>query len=88
MGGVLHLDLETIALETHFIKRDGLKYASAITFEACCGVVNFKACDETHVFGGELAHQHTTDGPVNNVHTTNIARTNGHVVALVVACSV
>ena len=71
MGGVLHFDLETIALETHFIKRDGLKHASAITFEARRGVVNLKACDEAHVFGGEIAHQHTTDGPVNNVYTAN-----------------
>ena len=49
ISGVLHFYLETIAFETHFVERDGLKYLPAIALKAGCGVVYGETSDETHI---------------------------------------
>ena len=45
--------------------------------------MNLEASDETDVFRGEIRHQHTTNGPVDDVDTTDIARADGNIESLV-----
>ena len=88
IGCVFHLYLETIALETNLIRFDGFQHATLVALEACRGVVYLKSRDETHLFRGEITHQHPSDGPVDDIHTTDIATTDGQVVTLVVTSTV
>ena len=49
VGGVFHLNLESIALEADLIEVDGLQHATAIADEASGGVVYADARDEAHI---------------------------------------
>ena len=84
----LHLYLEGIAAELDLVKLDGLQHTAAVALETRCGVVNLEAGDKPHVLAGEIAHQDTPHGPVDNIHSRDIARADGKVVTLVMACTV
>ena len=88
MGGVFHLDLETVALEADLIKFDGLQYPPLVADKARCGVVYLEPGDYPHVFRGEITHQHPSDRPVYHVHPCHIAASDRHVVTLVMAGSI
>ena len=40
VGSVLHLDLEGVALESHFVEGNGLQHAPSVADESCRGVVD------------------------------------------------
>ena len=72
VGRKLHLYLEGIALEAYLVEVDGLEDFTAIALEAGSGVVDLEACDHTDVLGGEIAHQHASDRPVDDIHAADI----------------
>ena len=83
MGGVFHLDLESVTLETDLVEFDGLKHTTLVAHETSCGVMYFETRDDSNVLGGKVTHQYTTYRPVHNIYTTHIARADRHVVTLV-----
>jgi len=88
VGSELHLYLEGVALEADLVEVDRREHAAAVALEAGCGVVHLEARNHTHVLRSEVAHKHATDRPVDHVHAAHVARTDSHVVALVVAGAV
>lgn len=84
ISGVLHLNLEAITLETHFIQWNRLKHATLVALESRRGVMHVEARHQPDVLGGEVTHQHPSDGPVHHIHATNVARAYRKVVSLVV----
>ena len=83
VSGKLHLNLEAVALEAYLVEGDGGKHTAAVALEAGGGVVDLEAGDHAHVLGREIAHQHAPDGPVDDIDTAHIARTDSYIVALV-----
>ena len=83
MGGVFHLDLETITLETDLVELDGLQHTALVTHKTSGGIVNAETGDDLHVYRGKVTHQYTTYGPVYDVDTFHIARTDRQIVALI-----
>ena len=84
IGGVLHLDLEAVTLEANLVELDGLEDATLVALEAGCGVVDLEARDEAHILRREIAHQHSADRPVDDVHSADVAGADGKIVAFVV----
>ena len=83
IGGKLHLYLKPIALETNLVKFNGFEYPALVTLETGRGVVNFETGHQPHVLRREIAHQHSTYWPVDDIHSAYITRPDGHIVALV-----
>ena len=71
-SGVLHLDLEGIALETNHIQWDCLKNATTITYEARSRIMNMETCYNTNILAGKVTHQYTSYRPIYNVYSTDI----------------
>ena len=80
---VLHLYLEGVALEANLVELDGLQDAPAVALEASRRVVHLEAGDHPDILRCEIAHQHTSDGPVDDVHPADIARADSQVAAFV-----
>ena len=47
-----------------------------------------EASDQSDEFGGEITHEHPSYGPVYHVDATDIPRTYGQVVSLIMTCSI
>ena len=47
--------------------------------------MHVESCYQAHVFRCKVTHQHTSDRPVNHVHTAHVTATDSHIVALVFA---
>ncbi len=83
VGSEFHLYLEGIAFEADGIEVDGFEYASFVAFESGCCVVDFEACDESDVDGGEVGHKYSAYGPVDYVDSRYISAADGKVEAFV-----
>ena len=73
MSRIFHLYLESIALEADSIQIYGFQYLTSVADESGCGIMYLETGYDTHVFRSEIAHQHTSDRPVDHVHTRNIS---------------
>ena len=73
VGGVLHLDLEGIALEVYFGKDHRLEYSATIADEASRRVLDRHEGDEAHVERSPIAHEDAIQRPVLHTATTGIA---------------
>jgi len=49
VGRKLHLNLETIALETNLVQLDGLQHAAPVAHEARRRVVHLESCHRLHI---------------------------------------
>ena len=47
-----------------------------------------KTGDKPYVFRGEITHQHSADGPVDDIHATDITTADGEVIPFVCASTV
>lgn len=73
VGGVFHLNLEAIALETNLIQWDCFKNTAFVALESGRCIMHVEARHQPDVLGGEVAHQHSSDGPVHYINTTDVA---------------
>ena len=81
----LHLDLESITFKANLIKRYRLQDSATVAHKSRSSIVHFESGDDAYILRGKVTHQHTSDGPVDNIHSTHIARSNGQIEALVVS---
>ena len=73
MSGILHLYLESIALKADCIQINGFQHLTAIANESGCSIMHLETGYDTHVFRSEIAHQYTSDRPVDHIHARNIS---------------
>ena len=88
MGGVFHLNLEAVALEADLIEFDGLQHPTLVADKARRGVMYLEPGDDPHVFRGEITHQHTANGPVDDIHAADVTGADRHVVTLIMTCGI
>lgn len=83
VGCILHLYLECVTLETNLIEWYRFKNTTAITLKTSSCIVYIEACYKAYILRSKIAHKHTTNRPVHNIHTTYITRANCHVVTFI-----
>ncbi len=79
MGGEFHFYLECVAFEAYGVEVERFKHAAPVAHESSGGVVHGQACDDAHVFGGVVRHEHAPHGPVHDVDSREVSRAYGHV---------
>ena len=73
-GGILHLNLESVAYKLYFIELYGFQNLAFVTHKTCGGILNINPRNKAHINRGKITHQHTAHGPVYHVNTFNVPR--------------
>ena len=50
--------------------------------------MNAEACDDLHIDRGKVTHQHTTNGPVHDIHPRHVTGTDGYIEPLVMTSGI
>ena len=87
-GCELHFDLEGIAFEANGIEVDAVEHLARIAYESGCRVAEVDSEHGADVGRGVVAHQHASDGPVDDVDTGDVARAHTDVGPLFGTCLV
>src|SRR5690606_23627872 len=78
-GRTLHFDLDCIPDKPHTMERNSFQNFFAVANKTCSRVADGHAGNKAYIRAGEIGKQYTTDGPVDDIHTGGIPRTDGNV---------
>ena len=63
----------------NLVQVDRPKHLGSVADKAGRGIINLHPRDRTDVEGGEVAHQHTTEGPIDHIDPGQVPRPHRHV---------
>ena len=78
-GTVFHFNLKCITHKFNFIQIYVLKHFFFVANKSGCCIMNFHSGNNININRSKIGQKNSTQRPVNNVYTSNIARTNCHI---------
>ena len=86
MSRELHLDLERISLELDSVKVNRQQHLATIAHVACRGVAYLHSRDQADIGRCEVAHEHSSHRPVDDIHAGQVSRTYRNISAASGTC--